>query len=625
MNADPLWSAEQALKRGDVAQARQLARSSRRPEAQQFLAMVALRSGETDAAVKHLERYLEVRAGDPNAWFNLGLVESQRGNGEAAGHAWQQALAQQPAHVAARISLGQLLTQQGQLDEGLEHLKEGYRQSPNQEGVTEALCATLLAAGRADAVLEAARPVLAAHPDRLGLQVQLGQALVLKGDFEAALTAFSHAAGNGRASPVLSAVQSLIDAGQPGWALTFLDRFPGPPPPHLLDARAAALKATGDREGAITLAREALAAAPDSQRIRLNLASLLSGHTDPERVAEAAGLATEVLEADPRNASAAHCLALVYRRQGALPAALDLARRALTLRPTPAHWLTLGDTLALTEPRAAVAELRAAAGRYPASAEIHRQLGIACLRADDAAGALAALDHSLKLDPGDQRSIAHRAVAAAVSQSRSEADAWLGLERHVYTETLPVPPSFASLTAFNEALAQDIAGHSRMRWEPLGLAARNGGLTDDLTADRTPAIAGFEVGLRHAIEALRQRLTPNLDDPFLRAIPGPDYQLNIWATYVRDGGLIDTHIHEESWLSGAYYVQVPPGTGDDGAIEFGRPHADLPQVEQTSVRVEHPQPGQLLLFPGYLFHRTIPHRGEQPRISISFDVTPSPA
>jgi uncharacterized protein (TIGR02466 family) len=104
--------------------------------------------------------------------------------------------------------------------------------------------------------------------------------------------------------------------------------------------------------------------------------------------------------------------------------------------------------------------------------------------------------------------------------------------------------------------------------------------------------------------------------------------LNLWATRVAAQGVIDTHIHEESWLSGAYYVELPPALGNDGTagwIEFGRPHRGLPDPPADAVRCLRPEVGLLLLFPSYLYHRTLPFDGGGERISISFDLTPTPA
>jgi hypothetical protein len=43
-------------------------------------------------------------------------------------------------------------------------------------------------------------------------------------------------------------------------------------------------------------------------------------------------------------------------------------------------------------------------------------------------------------------------------------------------------------------------------------------------------------------------------------------------------------------------------------------------VPETLLQRVCPQAGTLLLFPSYLFHRTLPYAGSGERISISFDL-----
>lgn len=101
--------------------------------------------------------------------------------------------------------------------------------------------------------------------------------------------------------------------------------------------------------------------------------------------------------------------------------------------------------------------------------------------------------------------------------------------------------------------------------------------------------------------------------------------MHVWATQAAQSGYIDTHIHEESWLSGAYYVELPDVIRDDdpqhaGWIEFGRPYRGLPTMPEEMLRCIRPQVGELRPFPSYFFHRTLPCAGPGERISVSFDL-----
>ena len=87
------------------------------------------------------------------------------------------------------------------------------------------------------------------------------------------------------------------------------------------------------------------------------------------------------------------------------------------------------------------------------------------------------------------------------------------------------------------------------------------------------------------------------------------------------------HIHPSAWLSGVYYVRLPeiigqPGQGEAGWIEFGRPPEHFHCTAEPEVRVFEPEPGLMLLFPSYFYHRTVPFESADMRISISFDVLP---
>ena len=72
-----------------------------------------------------------------------------------------------------------------------------------------------------------------------------------------------------------------------------------------------------------------------------------------------------------------------------------------------------------------------------------------------------------------------------------------------------------------------------------------------------------------------------------------------------------------------YYVAAPPEllqAGETGgALVIPDAPADLEGGERL-VRHIQPRPGRLVLFPGYLPHRTLPARKPGQRISIAFNV-----
>lgn len=99
-----------------------------------------------------------------------------------------------------------------------------------------------------------------------------------------------------------------------------------------------------------------------------------------------------------------------------------------------------------------------------------------------------------------------------------------------------------------------------------------------------------------------------------------------WANVCGAGASHRMHSHPNNYLSGVYYVRVPPGAN---TINFHdpRPQASIirPPVTQltgqnTDQVVVEVTDGTLLLFPSYLLHSVDPNDSSEVRISISFNL-----
>lgn len=113
-----------------------------------------------------------------------------------------------------------------------------------------------------------------------------------------------------------------------------------------------------------------------------------------------------------------------------------------------------------------------------------------------------------------------------------------------------------------------------------------------------------------------------------------DWTIQAWPNVNRFGDYHNLHNHPHSWLSGTYYVAVPPqealaqGRSDrnPNAISFfdPRPQANMLAIRgDQQVDPEHrvqPESGDLLIWPAFLHHLVHVNLSQQPRISISFNV-----
>lgn len=593
--------------------------------------MVALRRGDTAAAVTRLERAADRNPESADAYYNLGVALLEAGRPDEARQRFKDALARRLDHVPAATNLAELLIREGNQSEAIGvcretlaraddtgrlwlALAEALRQSgeparaeealaeagqclPGDPEVANRLGILRKSQGRLEEAVTCYRRALERAPDRAGIHNNLGLALLAQDRHPEALAAFDEALGL-----------------RPGW-------------PEAMVNRAAALARMGRHADAEKAARRAVEAAPDSPAALAALAALLSGGREPERLAEAERLGRRALALDDALAGAHDTLGIVLMKRGRHEEAVEAGRQALAMAPRePAHAEHLADHLSRLEYLDEAARvLEGGLRNCPGDTVLKRQLGIVRLRQGVPAEALAMLDQRLADHPQDQRAIAHKAVALECLGRVQEARRLLGLDRFVRSVRPRDVAPFPDVAAFNRALAQDIRDHPTLQWEPVGLAARGGALTGELLEAPTEAIRVFERNLRRAIDDWIRSLTPEAGHPFLGGIPG-DYRLNTWATLVPEQGEISPHIHEESWLSGAYYPHLPEAmAGDDdrdGWIEFGRPSAELPAVPDESLRLVRPEEGLLLLFPSYLFHRTLPFRGAGERVSVSFDVAP---
>ena len=119
---------------------------------------------------------------------------------------------------------------------------------------------------------------------------------------------------------------------------------------------------------------------------------------------------------------------------------------------------------------------------------------------------------------------------------------------------------------------------------------------------------------------------PKSHDSVYLAWQPETWRLSMWGVVLESSGYQDPHIHPEGWLSGVYYVRVPKCIGRDeddaGFLEFGRGKAALKTKDVSLIKRMQPREGQMVLFPSYYYHRTIPFESEEKRMCIAFDVRP---
>lgn len=98
-----------------------------------------------------------------------------------------------------------------------------------------------------------------------------------------------------------------------------------------------------------------------------------------------------------------------------------------------------------------------------------------------------------------------------------------------------------------------------------------------------------------------------------------------WYLRMKKGGYLTSHIHEEGWISGCIYLQLPEkNNAHEGSFEYSTDGDDYPRLhDDFPSQIVDQQVGDLVLFPSSLFHRTIPFHSDQERVCVAFDVKPA--
>ncbi len=372
---------------------------------------------------------------------------------------------------------------------------------------------------------------------------------------------------------------------------------------------------------------------PQNKVARYSLAMIYSHQTDHKKLEKAQKLLSSLIAEFTDYHLAYDCLARVLTKQGLASKAIDYAEKANALLANHLDYqMTLQDAYThagrLQDAHLLLSQIVI---QHPNLAAAVRQKGIVELRLKNNQMAMSSLQKAVALDPKDQRSLSHYIIALQANKQFEKAKKLQSFEQLVFNEYLIPKETFKDLNAFNQALEEEVKSHPTLKWEPKGLATMGGYMTENLAEETSPAIAMLVQLILETIEHYRQTLTRDDSHPFLGTIPR-QYKLHLWAVLLHENGQVGPHIHEDSWISGAYYVKLPQlGEGKaqsqneekanyQGWIEFGQPHQEIPfQYGKHNYQVK-PEQGKLVLFPSYYFHQTIPYSDKNERISIAFDV-----
>jgi Flp pilus assembly protein TadD len=130
----------------------------------------------------------------------------------------------------------------------------------------------------------------------------------------------------------------------------------------------------------------------------------------------------------------------------------------------------------------------------------------------------------------------------------------------------------------------------------------------------------IQKAIRSEIEKYRISFK-NSKDGLIKKWP-TEYSLYGWLISMKSGGELKPHIHENGWLSGSLYINVPPKSKTESGnlvVSLGE-EKDATETRINVEKIINVVTGSLVLFPASLTHYTIPFEAEEERIVLAFDV-----
>ena len=594
-----LAQVDQLRQAGRMFEAEQLCRSLAQshpnsPNVLNVLGLLLRARGDLSEAQAQMRRAIEAAPREAVLHNNLGNILVSAGDKAGAEAAYRKAVGLRSDYPDAWYNLGLVLREKGENDAAVAAQRRAVALRPKYTAALVQLGALLIEDNAAEDALAPLREAVAASPDSYDARYYLGVALNHLERFEEAIPVLQQAVdlSPGRHEARFAVSNAFSRVGREADALLgYQTAFEAKPDflPALYEFTALAWAQGNDVRSleSYAYARRRVGDTPD---LLLAEAELRMRFFD---VGGAEMLLRNAHNQAPERADIAAALGRCLAQQARFDASFPLFESAIALDSTGvAH---------------------------------RRDFGEALLRAGEDVEARRVLEEALAIDREDQITLAYLTLAyRQLGDSRYETLA--DHDRFVREYEIAPPSGFASVEAFNRALADELELLHTSHAPPIDQTLRNGTQTVGTLFNRRS----------RAIEALRERIREVVAD-YIRSLPGDaDHPLlarrqddfsfsGSWSCRLHSAGYHTNHVHDKGWISSAYYVSLPDavaaGEGGQGALKFAESRLELGERDRP-VRIVQPSVGKLVLFPSYFWHGTVPFQSDAMRLTVAFDAIP---
>jgi tetratricopeptide (TPR) repeat protein len=520
--------------------------------------------------------------------LNALLEQYQKGRYDLAENLAKNLIEQYPKHSIGWKLLGAVLKQTGRIQDSLIASERELGISPNDAEAHSNLGNTLKELGRLEEAETSYRKVIAIKPERAEAYSNLGCTLKELGRFEEAKTIFEKAIA---IKPEFAEAHSNLGN---------------------------MLKELGRLEEAETSYRKAIVIKPELAEAYSNLGCTLK---DLGRFEDAETIFKKAIAIKPEFAEAHSNLGNTLHELGRLEEAEESYRKAIPIKPDLAETHNnLGNTLKdLGRLQEAEESYKKAISINPDYAEAHIQM-LTCLYLMDKKSLL--FDQLNLLIEQDKTNSVIGSITgrSALRYGEKRFNIFCNEPlKYALLVDLKSRYNFEEIFVQNAKSILNENKRSNKRQALLSNGYQTSGNVFEIENNLTYQI---QKTIRLEIERYRINFETS-EEGFIRKWPN-EYRLYGWLISMKCGGQLQPHIHENGWLSGSIYINVPPKTKIDSGnlvVALGK-DSDATNSLQNSKKVIDVVTGTMALFPASLMHHTIPFESEQERIVLAFDVIP---
>jgi Tfp pilus assembly protein PilF len=592
-----------------------------------------MRSGNVAEGVALCRDVLREVPGHAGALHLLALAARDRGDAAEAETLFRQCLAQAPRQAGLLVDFGTFLRSQGRAGEAESLLRQALSASPDFVLAWHGLGMLLRESGRLAEAADCARRLVTIAPRHAPGWELLAAIQQSQGSLEHAIATcrrgLAHTPESARLHYSLGQLlrqDFLFDEAAEAYAAA---RRYGFDTPDLYRNQGEAAFEAGDSDRALATFAEGVQRFPDDAALQRLHARFRWEYGTPD---DPLGPLWQTARQRPRNAALWHALVDLLNRLERYDESRAALAEALASGCDRTPELAMLEALetARIDSAGATACFDRLVKAYPGHEAIKLAFAEHLLGAGDPARAEALCAEALQVDPLDQYAWALRGTAWQMLGDAREG--WLLDYAAMVMPIRVLPPEgYASAEAFFCDVQATLEALHRTQAHPIEQTVRGGTQTNGfLFRPRDPVLRALEEQIRAAIRSALPRFRVLAGHPYWgrRAAPtGDGFRFTgAWSVRLKRQGFHTNHMHPDGWISSALYVALPrevsAGTDDAGCIQFGVPPFRT-CVPLPARRVVRPSVGELVLFPSYMWHGTVPFASDEPRITVAFDVVPT--